>query len=250
MTTWNHKLFSDGDLTDFLITRWNLFLANLVPHPGEQPKPLTQTRVQELELAYHLQTPELGKDHRIVEHGDLSQSEVEHHLNLTEPTRSEDFDNMGDFIEARIHHQLILLKHSTGSTYVIVETPFHGSANLLLHRPSGTDLPSPQGLVAENSIRMRFARLGSDDGAWKTEFKLTFAAIATVLEQSRHAVCAFNQAVSNHLSGCAKASSSGQSQNDQSDALREGNEIRDPTTSIPDNTTKITPCLPVSGNLK
>jgi hypothetical protein len=85
-----------------------------------------------------------------------------------------------------------MLNHQR-QTFIVVDIPFDGDGDMFRYRPSGCSLPVPQGLLGDNSVKMRFQRCGSKDESWKTLFTSEMNAVNDFLEAVRIPVQGFNQ---------------------------------------------------------
>lgn len=211
MINWTHKLFSEGELADFLIDRWQLFLTDMRdarPDSGpvckSPPDNLAQLAVAPMEeqeashgeslqvsamlTRYRLDCPVLLSGFKIVEHG-----WVEELPETPRPLKPEDFNDRGDYLDAKIAELTDRLHKMTHRrSWIIVEIAIEGQADLLRYWPPGCLLPAPQGQVCAHSLRLRFERAGSDDDAWEQEARSNLAAIDGLLEETSKLVDSFN----------------------------------------------------------
>ncbi len=171
MKDWSHTLFSDGDLSDYLVDRWQEFSSER----GSANFDASLSK-------YILRLPELDFSKRTV---------VKWGENEPEPA---DFASQVDYLKALLAFLRGKLVHLR-STFIILDIPFEGDANFFRFRPSGFTLPPPQGLLCEKSIQMRYERCGSEDAEWETLLMNDFSAIHTFLEAASVLADGFNQKV-------------------------------------------------------
>lgn len=185
------KLFSAGDLADFLIDRWKLFLAEIQAARLAGGGGGSALVFASILARYHLKTPTLLTDFKIIEHGWREQASSEEDLRA--PVRSENFGGHGDYLDAQIAHlEARLERLSSRRSYIIVESPFEGDGELLSFRPPGRTEANPQGLLCGQAIRMRFERAGPKDRAWQDAFRSELQAIDIFLTATSEAVNGFN----------------------------------------------------------
>jgi hypothetical protein len=169
MKDWPHKLFSEGELADFLIDRWQRLVANAA-HQGSGPN--------KLKLEEHLlRTPTLVSDFRIVKHGFKNQ-------NTPVPA--------AEFLESG----LTRLPHPR--SYIIVQIPFCGESDLFRQRPPDCPEVAPQGMVCGQNLHLKFERSGIDDSDWKVSLRKDYLAILSFLDRADVCVQAFNERLSAH----------------------------------------------------
>ena len=148
---WPRKLFSEGDLADFLIARWKLALtevqaARLAGGAGGSPEALERILDR-----YNLRATSLLADFRIVEHG--SQQDRPRNAALSVPASPGDFASYGEYLVAQKHHSDAWLKpHSAPPSYIIVEIPFEGDAG-----------PLPQPRSRRNSVKQGLPSFADSD---------------------------------------------------------------------------------------
>ena len=170
MKDWPHKLFSEGDLTDFLIDRWERFGATIAL-PGVE---LDKRKLEE----HLLRTPRLVCDFKIVKHG----------------FKPQDPSVPGaDFVESG------LLRVAHPRSFIILQIPFCGDVDLFRYRPPDYAGVAPQGLVCQQCLRLRYERSGSDDSDWQGLLRNDYLAIHSLLDQAAVWVQGFNGRLSNML---------------------------------------------------
>jgi len=169
MKEWPHTLFSERDLSDYLVERWRHFTTE------------RESADFDASLAKYILRP---VDFDVTKITIAKRGECE-----PKPT---DFPEHQDYVNARIAFLEGQLENRR-PTFIIVDIPFEGDGNLLRYRPMGCTLPAPQGLLVEKSIKMRFERFGSKDMAWKTLFVNDLGAIDGILEAANVLVKGFNQ---------------------------------------------------------
>ena len=186
-----HKLFSEGDLTDFLIDRWKLALAEVQAARQAGSGDGSAGTFASILGRYQLKSPGLLTDFKVIEHGWVEQ--VPSDEDLCAPVRSEDFGSHGDYLDAQIAHlQARLNLLSSRRSYIIVGIPFEGDGNLLRFRPPGCTGTTPLGLLRRQAIEMKFERHGPEDCAWKVAFRIALQAISGFLTATNKAVNGFN----------------------------------------------------------
>jgi hypothetical protein len=153
---WKHKLFSEGDLSDYLIDRWQEFA-------------LARDAAIVDESKYILHLPKL----------DLNKVSIS---NWSEPSpEPSDMAAYVAFLEKRISRLEAILENRQ-KTSIIVSVPFSGDGNLFRYRPPGCKLQTPQGLVSGMSIQMRFERSSAEDLSWKLHFTHDLTTVFSFLE--------------------------------------------------------------------
>ena len=131
---WAHKLFFEGDLADYLVARWKLFLAEIQAARLAGGGGGSALVFASILARYHLKTPTLLTDFKIIEHGWREQASSE--KNLRAPVRSENFGDHGDYLDAQIAHlEARLERLSSRRSYIIVESPFEGTENSWVFAP-------------------------------------------------------------------------------------------------------------------
>jgi hypothetical protein len=169
MNDWPHKLFSGGDLSDYLIDRWQAFSKDRNSASFDESKHL-------------LHVPELN----------LSKFTI---ANWTESTPLPvDFHSYLDFMETQIDRLEAILQNRQ-KTFIVVDIPFEGDGNLFRFRPTSCRLQVPQGLLCDNTVRMRFERCGSNVVAWKNLVTDEMITVDAFLEAVQIPVQGFNEKV-------------------------------------------------------
>lgn len=171
MNDWLHTLFSGGDLDNYLIERWQEFA-----------KESDSANFDASLSKYILRVPELDLDRMTISKWGEA---------LPKPR---DFLSYGEFLDARIARLKAMLEHQP-QTFIVVDIPFEGDGDLFRYRPSGCSSPVPQGLLGDNSVKMRFQRCGSKDETWKTLFMSDVNAVNAFLEAASIPIQAFNEKV-------------------------------------------------------
>jgi hypothetical protein len=176
MKDWTHKLFSEGELTDYLIIRWERFIAAMnAAHQGSGP--------DKLKLEDNLlRMPEMVGGFKIVKHGFIDQDTP-----FSEPA----------FLESG----LTRLTHPR--SYIIVQMPFCGEADLFQHRPPDCPEVAPQGMVCGQNLHLKFERSGSDDSGWKVSLRNDLLAIQSFLNRADVCIQGFNECLRNMLASSA-----------------------------------------------
>ena len=170
MNDWKHKLFSEGDLSDYLIDRWQEFAQ---ARNGESVD----------ESKYILQLPKL----------DLNKVSVS---NWSEPSPDAgDLKAYVAYLEKRIS-RLEAIVENRQKTSIIASIPFSGDGNLFRYRPPGCKLQTPQGLISGTFIQMRFERSNPEDLSWKLHFTHDLTIVVSFLEAVKVPARGFNHKVS------------------------------------------------------
>lgn len=188
---WPHKLFSEGNLTDFLIDRWKLTLAEVQDARQAACGDGSAVTIAGILGRHHLISPVLQTDFEIIEHGWLEQDSPDE--KQCAPLRPEDFVSHGDYLDAQIAHLEARLKRlSSRRSYIIVKIRFEGDGNLMRFRPSGCTGANSQGLFSGQTLCMRFERAGPNDCAWKDVFRTEWDTIIRFIAATNEAVNGFN----------------------------------------------------------
>ena len=176
MNDWTHKLFSEGDLADYLILRWERLLAAV--HATRQDRGGPAIKLED----HLLQIPEPSPGIEIVEHGFLEQDPL-----LPAAVT----------IEVSTPEGVISLPHPR--TYSVVHSPLQGNADLFRYRPPDCPAALPQGLVCGQNLCFRIERSGSADEEWKDGLTYAFLAIFDVLDLAVPIVDSYNEKVRNTI---------------------------------------------------
>jgi hypothetical protein len=169
MNDWKHKLFSEGDLSDYLIDRWQEFAIARDSGIVEESK-------------YILPLPKL----------DLNKVSLS---NWSEPSpEPKDIQAYVAFLEKRISRLEAIIENRQKQSF-IVHVPFSGDGNLFRYRPSGCKLQTPQGLISGMSIQMRFERSSAEDLSWKLHFTHNLTTVFSFLEAAKVSARGFNHKV-------------------------------------------------------
>lgn len=171
MNDWLHTLFSAGDLSDYLVERWQEFA-----------KEMEAANFDTSLSKYFIRLPSLDLDRMTISKWGEA---------VPKPT---DFLSYGDFLDARIARLEAMLKHQR-QTFIVVDIPFDGDGDMFRYRPSGCKLPVPQGLLGDNSVKMRFQRCGSKDETWKTLFASDMTTVDDFIQSATVSVLGYNQKV-------------------------------------------------------
>lgn len=185
------KLFSEGDLANFLIERWKLASAELQAARTAGPENESKSNFTVIVDRHRLITPSLLTDFEIIEHGWRDATPTDQAL--PRPATPENFASHGDYIQAQIAYLEGRLKHlSSRRSYIILEVPFEGDRDLLRFRPPGCTGMNAQGWLNGQAIQMKFERKGSEDNAWKGTFRIDLQTIDRFLIATSEAVNEFN----------------------------------------------------------
>jgi len=190
-------LFSDGSLADFLIERWQFFIADLDETEHRFAGAALRGRAEEAKAVHTLVVPVLSPEMRVVEHGPVV-DDVGSEPGLAEPMCLGDFADAGDLVRARLR-QLEAEIRRLETTRTTIAVPFTGSAPLFRFRPSGCAIPAPLGKVEDQAILMWFERYGKKDQAWKSVLQADLDSIDLILEAAGSEVAAFNTAVARRV---------------------------------------------------
>ena len=193
------QLFSDGDLTDYLIERQRRFLADVKPATRRIRPDALKARIDKLKARHQLKAPVLAKGLRIVEQGKLADGDASTEFDLVEPTNPDRFVNQQAFLKARVRYLEAFLKHHSSRTYAIIEVSFEGEGALFRYRPARSRLPAPRGVVSGTSIRMKIEQSGRHDHGWHAQLKSNLLRIEALLLHTRREVAAFNEGLSQTL---------------------------------------------------
>lgn len=205
---WNHVLFAEGNLADFLKRRWKTALgeARLATRPAKQKTSPQRTcgnksgRVpRKIINRYRLQIPLLSLNIKIVEHG-----WVEKPRSLAEPPKPrkrKDYKDYEEYLRAQIAHinariayfNAELQRLASRRSYIIIRIPFRGDESLLRYRPAGCTGTPPGGWLGEQAILMRFERQGAEDKAWKSVMRIAVLTIMLFLAAATEPVTRFNK---------------------------------------------------------
>ncbi len=169
-----HKLFSEGELADYLILRWERFLAALNAARQEGGGP----GIKQQDHLLHIPEPLPGIE--IVEHGLVEQ-------NLLLPAA----------VTIAVSKAGVVLSLPHPRTYCIVHSLFRGNPELFRYRPPNCPAAAPQGLVCGQALCFRIERNGSADREWQEGFRHDFLAIFEVLDLAVPIVNAYNEKVRN-----------------------------------------------------
>lgn len=169
MKDWTYKLFSEGELSDYLIIRWERFVAaaNAIRQGGGPDT---------LKLEDHrLRMPDLADaKFKIVEHGFKDQDVPFAQTGVLEA-------------DAPSPHP---------GSYIIMQISFCGGADLFRHRPPDCPGMAPQGMVCGETLRLKYERSGSGDSDWKDSLRNDLLAIETFLGRAEACVQGFNERIS------------------------------------------------------
>lgn len=193
------QLFSEGDLTDYLIERRQRLQAAMRPATRRIAPEVLKARIAKLEAKYHLKVPALVKGLRIVEQGRLADASPRREFDLVEPTDLHQFESKYEFLKARVRYLEAFVKHASSRTYAVIEVSFEGDGDLFRYRPSRSKLPAPHGAVSGTSIRMKIEQSGVYDHGWHAQLKSNLLQIEAILLHTRREVAAFNDVLSQTL---------------------------------------------------
>jgi hypothetical protein len=171
-STMTNQLFSEGELADYLILRWERFIAavNAARQDGG---------VNKLILEDHLlQIPELLPGSKIVEHGIVEQ-------NPLLPAAV--------MLEVATESGVISVPHAR--SFVIIEIQFSGEADLFRYRPPDCPNVAPQGKVCGQALQLRYERSGSADKDWREIYLSDCKAIFDFLDLAEVCVKGFNERI-------------------------------------------------------
>ena len=172
MQNWTDNLFSEGELADYLIVRWQRFVTAL--NAARQDGSENRLNMED----FFLQTPELLPGFEIVEHGFVDQNPLLPAAVILEvPTES----------------GAISLPHPR--KFYVLRAPFRGDADLFRYRSPDCALATPKAMVCGQYLHLEFERSGSADKEWKGGFLHDFLAIYDFLDSADVCVKGFNERV-------------------------------------------------------
>jgi len=172
MNTWKENLFSEGELSDYLILRWERFIAavNAARQRGGENKLILEDHL--------LQIPDLLPGSKIVEHGIVEQDPL-----LPAAVT----------LEVATESGIISVPHAR--SFVIIEIQISGEADLFRHRPPDCPKVAPQGKVCGQCLHLRYERSGSADKDWREFYLSDCKAIFDFLDLAEVCVKGFNEKV-------------------------------------------------------
>ena len=156
MQNWTDNLFSEGELADYLIIRWQRFAAAL--NAARQDGSENRFNMEEL----FLQTPELLTGTEIVEY---------------------------NFVEQE------LLPGASPRYFIILQVPFFGDAELLQNRLPDCPNDAPEGMVCEQYLRLRYEQSGPTDNSWRGDYLSNIMAITDFIDLVDVYVKCFNERI-------------------------------------------------------
>ena len=171
-----NQLFSDGELADYLILRWERFIAavNAARQDGSENKLILESHL--------LQIPELVPGSKIVEHGFVEQNPL-----LPAAVT----------LEVATEAGVISVPHPR--SFVIIEIQFSGEAELFRYRPPDCPKVAPPGKVCGQCLHLRYERSGSADKDWRELYLSDCMAIFDFLDLADVCVKGFNERVRHTL---------------------------------------------------
>ena len=193
------RLFSEGDLADYLIERQQRFLADLKPGTRRLAPDALKARIAKLKARHQLKAPVLGRRLRIAEQGKLADGKPGAEFDLVAPTDPDRFANKQEFLKARVRYLEAFLRHVSSRTYAVIEVSFEGDGALFRYCPTRSRLPAPHGVVSGGSIRMKIERSGRHDHRWHAQLKSNLLHLEALLLHTRKMVAAFNDGLSETL---------------------------------------------------
>ena len=171
-----NQLFSDGELADYLILRWERFIAavNAARQDGGESKLILEDHL--------LKIPDLLPGSKIVEHGFVEQDPL-----LPAAVT----------LEVATEAGVISVPHPR--SYVVIEIQFTGEAELFRHRPPDCPKVAPQGMLCGQCLHLRYERSGSADKNWRELYLSDCMAIFDFLDLADVYVKGFNERVCHTL---------------------------------------------------
>jgi hypothetical protein len=171
-----NQLFSEGELADYLILRWERFIAavNAARQDGGESKLILEDHL--------LQIPDLLPGSKIVEHGFVEQNPL-----LPAAVT----------LEVATESGVISVPHPR--SFVVIEIMFRGEAELFRYRPPDCPNVAPQGKVCGQCLQLRFERSGSADKDWREIYLSDCMAIFDFLDLADVCVKGFNERMKNTL---------------------------------------------------
>ena len=172
MQNWADNLFSEGELADYLILRWERFIATV--NAARKDGIENQLKPED----HLLQIPELLPGFEIVEHGFVEQNP---------------FLPVAVALEVATESGISSLPHPR--SFVIVQVQFRGEADLFRYRPPDCPNVAPQGMVCGQCLHLRFERSGSADKDWRETYLNDCMTIFDFLDLADVCVKGFNNRV-------------------------------------------------------
>jgi hypothetical protein len=171
---WSYKLFTGGDLSDYLLDRWECFRAELASlELGESKGLIAQELVAELEKKHRIVTPVImDQTFRICEHGVIELDRDE----TTLPSR----------IKTPLKGRM---------AYAVVGVRFQGEAGLFQLKPYDCKLEPPQGRTIGNELQLRYSRVGDTGSNWVAEFRKDLMTVENFLALTAQRVDNYNAAL-------------------------------------------------------
>ena len=175
MKQWSYKLFTSGDLSDFLLDKWERFRAELASLELRESRGLiAQELIADLEKKHRIVTPViLDQTFRICEHGVIELDRDE-----TPPPN-------------RIKRSL-----KGRMAYAVVGVRFQGEAALFQMKPFECKLDPPQGRTVGNELQLRYSRVGDAGSNWVVEFRKDLMTVENFLALTAQRVDNYNAALS------------------------------------------------------
>lgn len=168
-------MFSGGDLSDYLLDRWERFRAELASlELGDSRGLIAQELVADLEKKHRIVTPVImDQTFRICEHGVI------------------ELDRDDAPLPSRIK---VALKGRMA--YAVVGVRFQGEAGLFQLRPFDCKLNPPQGRTVGNELQLRYSRVGDTGSNWVAEFRKDLMTVENFLALTAQRVDNYNAALS------------------------------------------------------
>jgi hypothetical protein len=168
-------LFSGGDLSDYLLDRWERFRAELASlELGDSRGLIAQELVADLEKKHRIVTPVImDQTFRICEHGVIELDRDETPL----PTR----------IKTPLKGRM---------AFAVVGVRFQGEAGLFQLKPFDCKLDPPQGRTIGNELQLRYSRVGDTGSNWVAEFRKDLMTVENFLALTAQRVDNYNTALS------------------------------------------------------
>jgi len=187
----NLPLFSEGDLTDFLLDRWQAFMIDVDNAPQSVWEDDTEFELLDLWFRHNLRVPVFLGTPRIKEHGVVHQpidsEEVEPRSPLDFPSRIDYLLARKAYLEAQLHRSRFL------RLYGIAHLPFEGDPVLFRYRPLGCKHQPPWGSVEGQSLRIRLEWDKSHGEAPANEFEANLNSIYDYLQRVSEHVFSLNR---------------------------------------------------------
>jgi hypothetical protein len=173
---WSYKLFTGGDLSDFLLDRWERFRAELAALELRESRGLiAQELVAELERKHRIITPVImDQTFRICEHGVI---ELDRDVESMPATR----------------HKTALKGRMA---YAVVGVRFQGEPELFQLKSFDCKLDPPQGKTVGNELQLRYSRVGDTGSNWVAEFRKDLMKVENFLGIAAQRVENYNMALS------------------------------------------------------